>query len=80
MSRFQTKAIAICAELFWWGGLAGLIYESFTAGLSVGVYMMLAMCVSLRFFCAINGMTIRALLRLIQKYRIEVDKLPGDER
>lgn len=71
MSRFQTRVLAVCAELLWWGGLLGLISESITGDLSVGVLMLSAMVVSLRFFCAINGMTIKALLRLIQKYRGE---------
>lgn len=71
MSRLQSKALAVCGELLWWVGLISLIIESFCNGLSVGVYMVLAMCVSLRIFCAINGMTIKALLRLVQKYRKE---------
>lgn len=71
MSRFQTRAIAICAELLWWGGLAGFVTASFTGSHPVMVFMLAAMVVSLRLFCVINGMTIKALLRLVQKYRKE---------
>jgi len=71
MSRFQIKAIALCSELLWWGGLAGLVIESCIGRLSVGVLMLSAMVVSLRLFCLLNGMNIKALLRLVQKYRKE---------
>lgn len=74
MTRLQTRLLAVCAELLWWVGLAGLIVQSITGGLSVGVLMLLAMVLSLRLFCAINGMTIKALLRLVQKHRKERQK------